>query len=549
MNPVADAPAVALRQEPALQPRRERRNALFIFLITLLCAVYVFPRWADPNQNSRLNMVVAVVDDGTFRIDAYVANTVDYAKVGDHYYSDKAPGAAFLAMPVYALLSPLLQGPLLAGATERLAQSDAVASTLRTDGSGVAGDKVRFAAAQIVLSGWVAALPTALLAALLYLAAAALVTAAWPRTAVALGYALLTPAFAYSNAFYGHQLAALLLFGAFCLALWMPMFEAVAPGCAPGRGLGVRLAAIGALLGFSVVAEYPAALPAMLIALYTVWQLWRSSEGALPRVRLERLSWLLWAGLGGAALILPWMAYNNALFGAPLELGYSYSELWVDQHSSGFMSLEAPSFEALWGLTFSPFRGLFLLAPWLLLAFPGIVLWWRSGLRRAEWWLALGCVAVMLLFAGSSTMWWGGFSVGPRYLLPALPFLVLPIPLVLERWWPSRLFRLSAGLLAVASLVGVWGMTLAEQAFPPDTMANPWVDHLLPNWQSGNIARNMGTVLGLEGAMSLLPLLAAVGALGLLWFLLQRRDERRSPTAAAAPRRSGATMTDTPHAR
>ncbi|MEZ4640045.1 MAG: hypothetical protein R2856_34655 [Caldilineaceae bacterium] len=38
-----------------------------------------------------------------------------------------------------------------------------------------------------------------------------------------------------------------------------------------------------------------------------------------------------------------WMAYNNHVFGGPVELGYSYSELWVDQHHDGFMSLSAPT--------------------------------------------------------------------------------------------------------------------------------------------------------------------------------------------------------------
>ena len=72
--------------------RLERLNCFMLFTLLLTCYVYTFPRWADPNQNSRLDMVVSVVDDGTFQIDKYVANTVDYAKVGEHYYSDKAPG-------------------------------------------------------------------------------------------------------------------------------------------------------------------------------------------------------------------------------------------------------------------------------------------------------------------------------------------------------------------------------------------------------------------------------------------------------------------------
>lgn len=162
-------------------------------------------------------MVVAVVDDGTFIIDKYVANTVDYAKVNGHYYSDKAPGTAFLGIPIYAGLRVVLGLPAIDRLTDRLANSDAFKSTLREDGSGVLKDKVRFAIAQIVLSFITDAVPTALLCALLY---ALLVQWGASRGAsilMALAYGLLTPAFAYANSFYGHQLSAALLFIAFYL--------------------------------------------------------------------------------------------------------------------------------------------------------------------------------------------------------------------------------------------------------------------------------------------------------------------------------------------
>src|SRR5690606_8352368 len=100
---------------------------------------------------------------------------------------------------------------------------------------------------------------------------------------------------------------------------------------------------------------------------------------------------------------------------------------WTAQHESGFMSLSMPTATALWGITFSPFRGLFLLAPWLLLAIPGLVVWWRRDTYRAEWWAVVGTIVAMFVFNSSSIMWWGGFAIGPRYVLPALPFLVLPV--------------------------------------------------------------------------------------------------------------------------
>jgi hypothetical protein len=482
--------------------RRERQNAVLIFVVLLSCYVYFFPRWADPNQNSRLDMVVAVVEDGTFQIDDYVENTVDYAKVGEHYYSDKAPGAALLGVPVYAGLKLFLDLPVMDTVMEKLAANEALAATLREEGTGLLEHKVRFAIAQVVLAIVTAALPTALTGALMYRLLARFTSWPWPRLGVALGYGLLTPAFAYAGAFYGHQLSAACLFGAFYLVF------------AGKRPLPTgSLLAVGLLLGYSVVSEYPSTLVMGILFLYTVYRLsaWR------------RIAWVI---LPGALIAAGWMTYNTVIFGSPLELGYSYSELWGEQHHTGFMSLTAPHWDAIWGITFSPFRGLFVLSPLLLLAVPGFVLWHRSGEHRPEFWVTLLSVLAMFLFNASSIMWWGGFTVGPRYLLPMLPLIMLPVVFIFRKpeWRSGAVGPGVSVLLGAWSLVATWGLTLAGQAFPPDTLRNPLVEHAWPNWQAGNIARNLGMFLHLSGALSLLPLLGWVMALLAVVWLLSRKS-------------------------
>lgn len=490
--------------------RSETAYAFAIMLIVLVASIYAFPRWADPNQNSRLNMVLAVVDDGTFKIDKYVGNTVDYAKIENHYYSDKAPGAAFAGIPIYFALRNALDTPLLTSFTDRLATSDAFASTLRAEGSGVSANKVEFAVAQVVISFFVAALPTAILCALMFLLMSGVTLAVWPRLAVALGYGLLTPAFPYANALYGHQLAAALLFGAFFLAAYHR------------TSLGAfRLLAIGLLFGYAFVTEYPVALMIVVLGIYVWYRL--IAEGHWLRI--------VWVAIGGIALAIPWMLYNSAIFGGPLSLGYSHSELWTAQHESGFMSLSLPTPAALWGISFSPFRGLFLLSPWLLLAMPGLVLWWRSRAYRAEWWAAVGCIVVMFLFNSSSIMWWGGFAIGPRYVLPMLPFLALPVLFALLAWLHRWWFQMTAFLLYASSFVTIWGLSFAEQAFPSDVIQNPLLDYALPNWESGNIARNLGTLLGLHGTQSLIPLIVFLVVAGLALLLVTKRPGVRNPDA------------------
>ena len=497
--------------------------AVSLFLVLLACYAYTFPRWADPNQNSRLDMIVAVVDDGTFKIDNYVANTVDYAKVGDHYYSDKAPGTAFLGIPFYAGFKAILNLPAVDRLTDRLANSEAFRATLREDGTGVLKQKVRFALSQVLLTFVVAAVPSALLGVLLFLLAGRMGASTGVSAAIALGYGLLTPAFAYAGAFYGHQLAAALLFGAFYLLF--PRYLPNSDSKTPLPMSAGRLLLVGALLGYAVVTEYPAALIVVIVFEYAAFKLHRQKQ-------LARMLWVIAPMAVCAAALL---IYNNAVFGGPFKLGYNNSELWTREHSVGFMSLNFPHPAAAFGITFGVFRGLFVLSPLLLLAVPGFWRWARTHEFRAEWTVALLATLSMFLFNASSVMWWGGFAIGPRYVLPGLPFMALSLTYALrahKRW----LAALTAVLFAW-SFVATWGLTLAEQAFPSDSLYNPLVQYALPNWIKGNIARNVGTILGLRGPLSLAPLLVLVVAIGLvtLWNNRRRTPNTVTPVEAVSP--------------
>lgn len=478
-----------------------RMDSFFLALILLGCYAYFFPRWADPNQNSRLDMVAAVVEDGTFVIDPYVANTVDYARVGEHYYSDKPPGTAFLGIPVYAVLKFVLDTPLVHRLVERLATSESFQATLREGGSGVYAAKVRFALAQVVLTLCISTLAAVILGILLYRVLLSMKIKRGVSLGAVLGVGLLSPAFAYSNAFYGHVLSAALLFGAFSLIR----------GEHPERLR--NLVGVGLLLGYAVITEYPVVLIAGVLAVYLGWRL------------VQRRAWprLIWAALPVLLIGGGLMAYNQAVFGGPFRLGYGYSELWETQHHTGFMSLTMPHAEALWGITFSPFRGLFFLSPLLLFSLPGFAFWWQSRRFRAEWWVSLTSVGLMLLFNASSVMWWGGFAVGPRYILPGLPFLALALGYGLSAGWERRGLRALSIALGFWSLVATWGLTLAGQAFPSDVIRNPLFEYALPNWLVGNIARNAGTILGLRGVISLLPLVGFLVVVGGIWWGQSRK--------------------------
>jgi hypothetical protein len=88
-----------------------------LFLLILISYAY-FHHGASWNQIARVDPILSFVEPGTpdhqtLRIDHFVVlpesgrNTGDWARnprVGEHYYSNKAPGPSFLGVPIYCVL-------------------------------------------------------------------------------------------------------------------------------------------------------------------------------------------------------------------------------------------------------------------------------------------------------------------------------------------------------------------------------------------------------------------------------------------------------------
>jgi hypothetical protein len=76
---------------------------LVVFLLALGSSAY-FIQGAGANQNSRFDLVRAIVEEGTFRIDSFHRNTFDKSVHEGHYFTDKAPGLSFAAVVPYAAM-------------------------------------------------------------------------------------------------------------------------------------------------------------------------------------------------------------------------------------------------------------------------------------------------------------------------------------------------------------------------------------------------------------------------------------------------------------
>jgi hypothetical protein len=80
------------------QDSRNRKRAFLIGAVAFVSFAY-FYGGGGWNQNSRFDLLRAIIEQHTLRIDAYHDNTEDKAHFAGHDYSDKAPGLVFLALP------------------------------------------------------------------------------------------------------------------------------------------------------------------------------------------------------------------------------------------------------------------------------------------------------------------------------------------------------------------------------------------------------------------------------------------------------------------
>lgn len=501
-----------------------RAGTARVFLVAFVVFAYFMPRWADWNIDSRLDLVHAIVDHHTLRIDAYHWNTWDKAVYRGHYYSDKAPGTAVLGAVVYGAFTVLRDAPGTGSAIRAIEASSAWDPAIRlgrtpthvapapkgsTPGgcqrAGVQGSVQTipwgnrlvppmrdWALSKYVVTVGVVGFLSALFAAFFFWFLGFFVVSLWLRWLLTGLYAFATDAFPYSTNFYSHQLAAAFLFVAFAL-LFLRKTNRVGTWAAPAAGF---------LLGFALFTEYTVALIIAVIGVYGLW--------LLRRAPMEITGFV---GLGLVPL-LGLFAYNAAAFSGPLDTGYSHDFCWSAAQAAGYAGFTYPHLGPLFDLTLGSYRGLFYMSPFLLLGAPGYFLMAR---RRLSLEAAVCAVAGILFIVTLSAYWgWNGGKVeGPRYLVPAIPFLAFPVIFFLQRagrsfaaWWLII-------LAALWSIFVVWSEFLGGELFPISWDRDPLLQDSLPALTRNQIAPNIGLFFGLQGWTTLIPLVLVLLLIGI----------------------------------
>src|SRR5262249_9904985 len=148
------------------------------------------------------------------------------------------------------------------------------------------------------------------------------------------------------------------------------------------------------------------------------------------------------------------LGYNQLAFGSAWDMGYFHhaTRAFAQVHSrDNPLGLRPPDWSKLGPLLWGRYRGLLFYAPILVLSLPG----WVVLMARKAWGCAvvsLSVVAAIVLVNLCYPEWTGGWSTGPRLLVPLLPFAILPVAALLGRQSPAA--RASTGFAICLALAG-----------------------------------------------------------------------------------------------
>ncbi len=421
--------------------RKTPNRTEFMVMGILLLAAHLyfaneFRAFDNTNVRSRTYLTLAIVDHGSLQIDPCVRRfgpTLDMARSGDHYYTDKAPGYSILLVPLAWILRHTV----------------------------VAYDDIRMMMILLRVFG-------------LSLFAVAFWLLTWPHfaawagnvrrgAAIVIAGALGTSFFIYATQLFSHAAAAMLIFAAYLVGTRFGSLR--------------RSFACGLLIAIAFTFDYLTIPAAIVIPVAAV----------LTR-REARLAGVAALAAGALPVLAAWMAYNHACWGNPLDVGFRHhiDPDYRSAYQRGLWGIQTPNPAAILGMTILPARGILWMSPFLALAPYGFWRASRDPQRRAES-ITAGLTALgIVLFATTSVDWQGGWCVSARYLVPAIPFLLLGVAAALRQ--PAS--QIVTFVFTAGVIVGIVQTALPAATFQhfPHRFHDPYYDMAFQLLRNGHVA-------------------------------------------------------------
>ena len=185
------------------------------------------------------------------------------------------------------------------------------------------------------------------------------------------------------------------------------------------------------------------------VVFFPIFAVYLFSRPGELRHRLKNLASITFPFLA-ACCFLAWL--NVVRFDSALESGYgSESGQFFPSHLSHTIPKLLISFD----------KGLFVFCPILILGLLG----WKDFFERhrAEAILCLAFIVGNLIWSASWWSWEGGWSWGPRLLVPTIPLWLLPSAFLLQRVQSRRRLSIFALVTSIAILLQIPGVLIKDQ--------------------------------------------------------------------------------------
>ncbi|MCD6460565.1 hypothetical protein J7L67_07870 [bacterium] len=437
---------------------------LFLVFSLFFCGVFFihrFPSTPNPNEYSRIYQIRAIVETGHLYLDEIIkryGHLMDKSHYKNHFYSDKSFGLTLAALPVYAVYHSVFRLPI---DNERL---------------------------KYFLSILCVSIANIIFIYFLY---------AWYienragrsfKEITLVAYMLGTIVFAYSALFYSH------VAGAVTCAMAFMLIEKYAPD-----NDFMFMPLLGLMLAMAVIIEFPLALICVWLMLYAGIYVWRQRK--FKSVVLFFICFTL--------PILVQLAVNYLSFGNPFSLGYA-NKSSVEQvfyHSHGLFGVGLPSWQSFFGIIFSPSRGLFYFSPFLIFVIPVLICLVKNYKTRLQGIIIIGILCTYTLFASSVFDWQAGWTVGPRYYLPVIPFMLIALlkgENCMRPMFQGKHRVVTRVVYLVLILVSIFHCVFITSAFPfvPEAVKNPFWEFSLPLLKKGYGSLSLFSLLGCPKTVS-----------------------------------------------
>lgn len=433
---------------------------LAILLVNIICGQH-----GGNNPNSRFSLLRMMSEKATFNIEPIVKQgyrfwTDDWSRTDlEHYYSNKAPGSAFMALPFFLPLDKISKLTWKKQDKQTWFYTPPSRSTRKL--TSIFSQVLFFIMLFLTLArrNQLAPLFKNQASVIIFL--------------VLFGFA--NTASNYMNTLFGHGLAAVMTFWFINSLLINNPIQ------------------LGIAFGFGLLNDYSFAFFLFPALLFLVFK------------NKKELSAYLKFALGGIPAGILWVWYHWICFGSPLTIANKfqnpkYVDVSTGENIWGIFSTKL-NLNIYYELLFGPKRGLLITQPWILVTFALICVCLFSKKLLAEHKLFIGAnfITFLLLLIMNTSFggWHGGSTFGPRYLSIIFPWFAMTVALLYQQDHIHKVWKI---LLLLSGIWSIWFFTLVNSTYILSNSSNILAE-LWKVYTSSNIPKSITRTLATLGLL------------------------------------------------